>query len=110
MVSENGAKVFCTRIEIQEEENSTERRAQHSFDGAQDKAAPLQGNKKNRRSCKSGGAELRLAKLLRFFFDVGFYFGGYIAKDFYGYGIFADGFDGFLELDLALIDLEALRG
>src|ERR1700676_538789 len=49
-------------------------------------------------------------KLLGFFFDLDFYFGGYVAEDLYGDGIFADGFDGFLELDLALIDLEALRG
>src|SRR5712691_3011411 len=48
--------------------------------------------------------------VLRFFFDLGFYFGGYVAKDFYGDGIFAEGFDGFAQLDLALVDLEALGG
>src|SRR3982074_945668 len=50
------------------------------------------------------------AKGLRFLFDLGLYFSGYVAEDFYGDGIFAEGFDGFTELDLALIDLEALRG
>ena len=47
---------------------------------------------------------------LRFFFYLGFYFGGYVAEDFHGDGIFAEGFDGFAELDLALVDLEALGG
>src|ERR1700719_1737455 len=47
---------------------------------------------------------------LRFFFDLGFYFGGHVAKNFYGDRIFAERLDGFLELDLALVDLEALRG
>src|ERR1700720_2532639 len=48
-------------------------------------------------------------QILRFFVDLGFYFGGYVAENFYGDGIFAEGADWFLELDLALIDLEALR-
>ena len=52
---------------------------------------------------------MRGASVLGFFFDLGFYFGGYVAKDFYGDGIFAEGFDGFSELDLALVDLETLR-
>src|SRR4029077_12344445 len=39
-----------------------------------------------------------------------FYFGGDVAEDFYGDGIFAEGFDGFAQLDLALVDLETLRG
>src|SRR5882762_7604617 len=47
---------------------------------------------------------------LRFFFYVDFYFGGYVAEDFYRYGIFAEGLHGFLELELALVDLEILRG
>jgi len=41
---------------------------------------------------------------------VDFYFGGYVAEDFYRYGIFAESFDGFLELELALVDFEILRG
>src|ERR1700730_16214041 len=66
---------------------------------------------------KSGAArcatttETKIARRwLGFFFDLGFHFGGYVAKDFYGNGIFAEGFDGFAELDLALVNLEALRG
>ena len=39
---------------------------------------------------------------------MGFYFGGYVAEHFYGDGIFAEGADGFLELDLAFVDFEAL--
>jgi len=41
---------------------------------------------------------------------LGFYLGGYVAENFYGDGIFAEGADGLLELDLALVDLEALGG
>src|SRR5437899_2174314 len=52
----------------------------------------------------------RARKRLGFFFYLGFYFGGYFAKHFYGDGIFAESADRLLELDLALIDLEALRG
>src|SRR6266852_9985085 len=58
----------------------------------------------------SGGEIIESREVLRFFFDVGFYFGGYVAEDFYGDGIFAEGFDGFAELDLALVDFETLRG
>src|SRR6202011_2014270 len=58
----------------------------------------------------SGGEIAESRELLGFFFDVGFYFGGDVAEDFYGDGIFAEGFDGFAELDLALVNLEALRG
>src|SRR5712671_1211591 len=53
---------------------------------------------------------LHLRELLRFFFYVDFYFGGYVAEDFYRDGIFAQGFDGFFELELALVDFEILRG
>src|SRR6266478_105084 len=53
---------------------------------------------------------LQVPELLRFFFYVDFYFGGYVAEDFYRYGIFAESFDGFLELELALVDFEILRG
>src|SRR5258708_4084491 len=59
---------------------------------------------------ESGGGEAYRIEVLRFLFDVGFYFGGYVAEDFYGDGIFAEGFDGLAELDLALVDLEALGG
>src|SRR5258708_20822312 len=59
---------------------------------------------------ESGGGETYRIELLRFLFDLGFYFGGYVAEDSHGDGIFAEGFDGFAELDLALVDLEALRG
>lgn len=58
----------------------------------------------------AAAVELVVGRDLRFFFDLGFYFGGYVAENFYGDGIFAKGADGFLELDLALIDLEALGG
>jgi hypothetical protein len=44
-------KSFFVEIEVQEEENSTERRAQH--------AAPLQGNKKNRRSWRAAARKLQ---------------------------------------------------
>src|SRR5882672_7260104 len=53
---------------------------------------------------------LQLTELLRFFFYVDFYFGGYIAEDFYRDGIFAEGFDGFLKLELAPVDFEILGG
>src|ERR1700730_3240533 len=46
--------------------------------------------------------------MLRFFIDLGFYFGGYFAEDFYDDGIFAEGADGLAELDLALVSLEAV--
>src|SRR5258708_7614426 len=59
---------------------------------------------------ESGGGETYRIELLRFLFDLGFYFGGYVAEDLHGDGIFAEGFDGFAELDLALVELEALRG
>src|SRR5882762_5888151 len=47
---------------------------------------------------------------LQFFFYVDFYFGGYVAEDFYRDRILAEGLDGFLELELALVDFEILRG
>src|SRR5712675_27532 len=53
---------------------------------------------------------LQIPELLRFFFYVDFYFGGYVAEDFYRDGIFAEGLDGFFELELALVDFEILRG
>src|SRR3977135_4069155 len=59
---------------------------------------------------RAAALKLPVASRLRFFFDLGFYFGGYFAENFYGDGIFAEGADGLLELDLALIDLEALGG
>src|SRR6266852_1949050 len=58
----------------------------------------------------SGGEIAESRELLGFFFDLGFYFGGYVAENFYDDGILAEGFDGFAELDLALVDLEALHG
>src|SRR6266852_5852200 len=67
--------------------------------------------RKNDEACCATATRRRSARRrLRFFFDLGFYFGGYVAEDFYGDGIFAEGFDGFAELHLALVDLEALRG
>ena len=44
---------------------------------------------------ESGGAEITREIAMKenpslgFFFDLGFYFGGYVAKDFYGDGVFA---------------------
>src|SRR5882724_9491781 len=58
----------------------------------------------------SGGGEILAKTILRFFFYVDFYFGGYVAEDFYRDGIFAESLDGFFELELALVDLEILRG
>src|SRR5260221_11367223 len=59
---------------------------------------------------ESGGGETYRIELLRFLFDLGFYFGGYVAGNLHGGGLFAEGFDGFAELDLALVDLEAFGG
>src|SRR5216684_9243876 len=69
------------------------------------------GQRKNGAACCATTTRRRSARRrLRFFFDLGFYFGGYVAEDSHGDGIFAEGFDGFAELDLALVELEALRG
>src|SRR5690242_9016048 len=51
------------------------------------------------------------AELESFFFGhVNDHLGGDVTEDFDGDGIFAEGFDGIGELDLALVDLEGLRG
>jgi len=46
---------------------------------------------------------------LFFFGDVNGDLSGDVAKDFDGHGVFAEGFDGIGDLDLALVDLEILR-
>src|ERR1700739_4883038 len=60
--------------------------------------------------CERRRGNCEKLQLLRFFFDVDFYFGGDVAEDFYGDGVFAEGFESLAELELALVDLEALCG
>src|SRR5579864_6361857 len=57
----------------------------------------------------SAAKDERLKPVLRFFFDGHFEFGGDSVNELHGDWPFADDLDRLVELDAALVDLEALR-
>ncbi len=64
---------------------------------------------KNAAACLRAAASVRTCESRLFFFgDMDFYFGGDVAEDFDLHGEVAEGFQRVVELDLALVDLEAL--
>src|SRR5579859_787033 len=99
MVSENEEKFFCAE------------RCGEKAVGARCWAR-MRGKRKRGTMYRAPTGKIPASCGVELFFlgNVDDYLRGDVAEDFDGDGIFAEGFDGIGELDLALVDFEVLRG